>query len=372
MANILVFTEFTDKGSGYSYLMSPILDELGKHGHTIKMVGLSYSGFEYDYEFSVTPSHSVQEGIAVVQNVLKLWNPDVLICALDIPLQLQIFENVRTYSKVKYIAVTPLENPPLTQSWAAGLMLMDWVFFISDLGVRAAHEAGLRNVSHLPGVVDSVSNSVNDKAQLRKILGFKEDEFVIFTVADNQERKNLWASLDIIRRLKERGKNVKYVLVTRENSPVGWKLRDLCTDMDINTNVLILERGITKDEMEKIYMASDLYLATSKAEGLCLPVLDAMALGLPVVATKTGALIELLEGGRGHLVQPEYSFIDPWGNSRRDMIDRELAVETICGIIQNGTNVIEMASKYIMGRNDINVPVSQLDYRISEVMKNEK
>ena len=50
---------------------------------------------------------------------------------------------------MKYVAITPLENPPLTQSWAAELMAMDYVFFISELGKQAALKAGLTKVDHL-------------------------------------------------------------------------------------------------------------------------------------------------------------------------------------------------------------------------------
>ena len=78
---------------------------------------------------------------------------------------------------------------------------------------------------------------------------------------------------------------------------------------------MIVERGVDTTQLRNLYVASDAYLSTSKAEGLGIPILEAMACGIPVVATDTGAITELLEDGRGFLVEPEYKFRDVWGNS---------------------------------------------------------
>jgi glycosyltransferase involved in cell wall biosynthesis len=96
--------------------------------------------------------------------------------------------------------------------------------------------------------------------------------------------------------------------------------------------------------------------------------MEAMSSGLPVVATDTGALTELLSDGRGFLVAPEYKFCDVWGNSSRAMFG-----------VQEGANVIETvmgtpmayiatqkARSYIEGRS-WDVPAKQLHEKILEL-----
>jgi len=78
------------------------------------------------------------------------------------------------------------------------------------------------------------------------------------------------------------------------------------------------ERGMPQRDLWALYAIADVYLQPSKAEGLGLPVMDAMCCKLPVVATDTGALTELLADGRGWLIDgykfdgDDRFFVDVW------------------------------------------------------------
>jgi len=365
---LLVITEMSFQGSGYYYLMTPMLEKLSKD-YDIKVVGLSYDGSEYNYNFSITEARSIQDAVVISQNIIKLWNPDLVICGMDIPIQISIYQNLKPLG-IKYVAITPLENPPLTQSWAAELMAMDYVFFISELGKQAALKAGLTKVDHLLVGADTKTfhpAEKDEKEKVREALGIG-NEFTILTVADNQERKNLWAEFEIISKLKNAGKKVKFILVTREHSPVGNKLRDLALDYNLNKELMIIERGVDTTQLRDLYIASDAYLSTSKAEGLGIPILEAMACGIPIVATDTGAITELLEHDRGYLVRPEYVFRDVWGNSWRHMIDTHLAYESLAYIEERleDSDTSQKALDYVKTRT-FDIPASQLDLVIQEL-----
>jgi glycosyltransferase involved in cell wall biosynthesis len=156
---------------------------------------------------------------------------------------------------------------------------------------------------------------------LRQGLGI-ENEFVILTVADNQERKNLSRSLEIVADFAQTTE-VLYWMVTRPTSPVGWKLEDYAMNLGIMDRLMIWERGIPFRELWGLYAAADMFLLTSKAEGLAMPVLEAMATRLPVTGTKCAAIKEHLQDHRGLLIKPDYIHVDPWGNSNRYMASRE-------------------------------------------------
>lgn len=57
-------------------------------------------------------------------------------------------------------------------------------------------------------------------------------------------------------------------------------------------------------EMNKIYRQSDILISTSDREGTPNVILEAMAHGLPVVATKVGGTAEILDESRGFLIDP--------------------------------------------------------------------
>jgi glycosyltransferase involved in cell wall biosynthesis len=54
----------------------------------------------------------------------------------------------------------------------------------------------------------------------------------------------------------------------------------------------------------RLVAAADLFVMSSAMEGLGTSILDAMALGIPVVGTDAGGIPELLQGGAGRLVPP--------------------------------------------------------------------
>ena len=132
---------------------------------------------------------------------------------------------------------------------------------------------------------------------------------------------------------------------------------------------MLFDRGMSQHDLWGLYAVSDCYFQTSKAEGLGLPVMDAMACGVPVVATDTGALHELLEDGRGILIEPSYEFGDVWLNSNRSMIDVEKAAQVLREISENGAEETKKkASTYIHSRT-WEVPTRQLNEKILELNK---
>jgi glycosyltransferase involved in cell wall biosynthesis len=249
-------------------------------------------------------------------------------------------------------------------------MGMNYVFFISELGKQSALKAGLTNVDHLVVGADTTTfypAEEDERNKIREDLGLT-DHFVIMTVADNQERKNLWAEFEIVSKLKKSGKKVKFILITREHSPVGHKLRDMAMDYDINKEFIVIERGIEVRQLRNLYVASDVYLSSSKAEGLGIPILEAMASGLSVVACDTGAIHELLMDGRGYLIEPEYKFRDVWGNSWRFMISIEDAYQELLGLSEKPANVsIARALEYVKART-FDVPAVQMMKKVEEII----
>lgn len=372
---ILALSDLDSMGSGYKSICAPLFTELSKMDYEIKVVGLSNKGEEHPYPFSILPAGNVEEAEAMMGNMIQLWQPDVVVVAMDLPFQARVHSRLSQYGK-KYIAITPLENGPLCMSWAAPLFNMDAVFFISELGKQEALKVGVK-AEHLQIGVDTVlwrPAFPEEKKKLREGLGIPQDAFVVLTVADNQERKNLWAGMEAVSRLKkEIERPIKYILVTREQSPFGWRLRDLAVKLGINQEYTPFERGMSQQDLWALYAVSDVYLQPSKAEGLGLPVLDAMCCKIPVVATDTGAMTELLSDGRGFLVSSEYTFTDVWGNSTRNMISISKASNYLLNVSLRDKTLLatENAYEYVKVRT-WDIPAKQLDSKIKELTNEPK
>jgi hypothetical protein len=94
--------------------------------------------------------------------------------------------------------------------------------------------------------------------------------------------------------------------------------------LGITDRMMTFDRGIPFDRLWALFSAADAFLLPSKAEGFGMPMIEAMACGVPVVATDCTAITEQLfedypekEVPRGFPIDVEYQHVDPWGNSVR-------------------------------------------------------
>lgn len=321
---IIVISDFSLRGSGYMTISTSLCMQLAKHGYEIKALGLGYKHEEHNFPFSIIPvpeQSAFSIANVMLTNLLTLHGVETdieaVIVPLDIPMQEVFLESWER--KVPYIGIFPLESPPLCNTWAALLRKMDARLVISEFGTKAVNEAGVSS-RYLPVGIDFDSwraPSEDERKKLRATMGFEEDEFVVLTVADNQERKNLGSAFQMISEMKKRGHKVRWILVSRINFKFGWFVHDLAMDLDISDILMPFERGIDFKKLWALYSVSDAFLLTSKAEGLGMPVLEAMAMRLPVVATDHTAMADHQADGRGFPIEPYAWFIDPFGNSRR-------------------------------------------------------
>jgi glycosyltransferase involved in cell wall biosynthesis len=214
---------------------------------------------------------------------------------------------------------------------------MDARLIMSKFGAAEFKRAGVE-AEFLPLGVDDIWRppDPSERAMIRQGLGIDEDTFMVLTVADNQERKNLSKAAEIISRLsisiedylpngfvgkKIERRKVAWYLVSRLQSPVGWELQDLAMRWGIMDRVSLFNRGMPDDKLWALYAAADAFLLTSKAEGLAIPAMEAIACRLPVAGTDCTAIREHLSDNRGWLIPTEYEYCDPFGNEDRYFVD---------------------------------------------------
>ncbi len=124
------------------------------------------------------------------------------------------------------------------------------------------------------------------------------DEYVLY-VGDVNWNKNVMGLIDIWKIVKAKlakSSDVKLVLVGSAFADTEIKeTRDLVHLMDSShIGKSILRPGFIKDEdMASVYSAASCVVLPSWYEGFGLPVLEAMACGVPVVATNRGSVSEI-------------------------------------------------------------------------------
>jgi glycosyltransferase EpsD len=125
---------------------------------------------------------------------------------------------------------------------------------------------------------NSISN--DEKLNLRKQLGFSENDFILVYAAEYIHRKNHAFLIDSIKKLQTKIPNLKVLLAGR-----GQLFEEVKSLIDqSNLERTIIQLGFRTD-IDSIYKLSDIGISTSRQEGLGLNLVEEMMCGLPVVAT---------------------------------------------------------------------------------------
>ncbi len=198
------------------------------------------------------------------------------------------------------------------------------------------------------------------------MLGVKEKTTLFINAAGN-ERKNLATVLEALKDIPNK-KDYYLFMLTNSDSQVSWDLKELITRFDLNRNVTIFEKGLSQVETRRLYAGADFFINISKAEGLCMPILEAMSVGVPVIATNCTAMKEHLEGEnkerRGIAIEPDFKLVDVFGNTDRFYVIAKTFQEVLhyqTGLLKEwGRNcshlneITKSAQAYIDERNNKN------------------
>lgn len=161
--------------------------------------------------------------------------------------------------------------------------------------LRARSEVVLHGVD-----VAAAQRARRDRDAVRAELGIAADELVVGTVANLRPVKGYPHLFAAARRVLDRHPGVRFVTVGQ--GPQEDEVRALHRELDLGEGVLVL--GHRRDAVA-IMGACDVFCLASLQEGLPVALMEALALGLPVVATGVGGITEVVDDGvEGLLVAP--------------------------------------------------------------------
>lgn len=147
-----------------------------------------------------------------------------------------------------------------------------------------------------------------DKATLRKSLGLPSDSILVGCYGRIRAQKGTDAFVEAMCRILPGQPEVTALVMGRATDKHAGFLEELkqsVTRAGLADRILFLPE-VTVDLMPDWYRVLDLFVAPQRWEGFGLTPLEAMACGVPVVATTVGAFPELVQDGQtGTLVEPD-------------------------------------------------------------------
>jgi glycosyltransferase involved in cell wall biosynthesis len=147
-------------------------------------------------------------------------------------------------------------------------------------------------------VVDEVHAMLRYRDEVRSELGIGADDVVIGTVANFRREKAYEVLLEAARLTASSDVPLRFVAVGQ--GPLEDEMRALHAQLGLGDRVQLL--GYREDAV-RVMSAYDIFTLSSRHEGLPVSLMDALALGLPVVATRAGGLPGVItDGVEGRLV----------------------------------------------------------------------
>jgi L-malate glycosyltransferase len=158
---------------------------------------------------------------------------------------------------------------------------------------RAVRELGARATRKMPNVLDATFSLRTRRAQNGGIRAI--------SVGSLDEKKGHRYLLEAVAAISEREPRLSLDLVG--DGPLRAELEDRVRDLGLE-EVVRFHGYATHERVAELLGGSDLLVLSSLRENQPLVVAEAMASGLPTVATDVGGVSEMLEGGGGVVVPP--------------------------------------------------------------------
>jgi glycosyltransferase involved in cell wall biosynthesis len=138
-----------------------------------------------------------------------------------------------------------------------------------------------------------------DREQMRRELGVADDEVLIGTVANYREQKGYPELLEAARLVLDAVPAARFATVGQ--GPLEAQIVDLHRRLRLGDRFQLL--GYREDP-ERVLAACDVFVLASRYEGYPVALMEALCLGLPVVATAVGGVPQAVTPGESGLLVP--------------------------------------------------------------------
>lgn len=143
-----------------------------------------------------------------------------------------------------------------------------------------------------------IEEHLSKRNEIRKTFNVSQDETLLVYVAELHKNKNQILLLKVLQELISKNNKVRLMLVGPEND--NGETRKNAVEMNLEDKCIFTG---WRSDVGDLLCASDIYVASSIREGLGINLIEAMLVGLPIVATNNRGHREVIEDGKnGYLV----------------------------------------------------------------------
>lgn len=233
--------------------------------------------------------------------------------------------------------------------WTDAIITMNEEDYQSALKFKLRKGGKVYKVHGVGINLDDFSDIQVDYKTKRAELGLKDTDIVCISAGDLVARKNYGIAIEALAKIKNN--NVHYLICGV--GPEKDNLEKLAVENEIAERIHFL--GFRSD-VKELMKISDIFLFTTLQEGMPRSMMEAMASGLPCIASKIRGNVDLLDEGQGGYL--------------REPSDLEGISECISSLLDN-PNLREKMGKYnleIIKSYDVKVVIREIERIYKEIL----
>lgn len=228
------------------------------------------------------------KGIVSIKRIIEKERPDVIHSHVSGISAYLAFAKRRVPTVYTHHS-TPVRHPALHKHFLRKRITR--YIAISDAGKQALLDIGIPSPK-----IAKIHNGI-PLEQFKSERRISEDVSTLLAVGRLQKPKNyplmLRSFSKVVCRCKEKGIQPPVLKIVGEGELKG-DLKNFCVELKIEDRVFFL--GIRRD-IPKLLSESDIFVMSSDWEGLSIALIEALASGIPIVATDVGGNGEIIEDG---------------------------------------------------------------------------
>jgi glycosyltransferase involved in cell wall biosynthesis len=141
-----------------------------------------------------------------------------------------------------------------------------------------------------------------DPAEKKSSLGIPPEAPIVGTVGRLADQKGYQYLIGAIPEVLKQAPNTIFLFIGE--GPMADELKELAQELDINSNVIFTG---ARNDVEELLQCMDIFASSSLWEGVPTVMLEAMASGVPIIATDIPGTNELIQHGKNGWLVPAYN-----------------------------------------------------------------
>lgn len=327
---------------------------------------------------TTTLGYDDQFGQTSLPETLKQYQPDI-VWTLGDPWMVQHVDKMPGRANFKWVSYVPIDRDILNVEWLPSLKAADVLVLYSRFGQEVVERQLPRvKTEMIYHGVDTDQFRPIDQAEARAASQVDPSTFVVGFVGRNQIRKRIprlvnafkawncktyiekhnvgkfeaeefcadvqkWRcdKCEFFKQKREHFNSALYLHTTQGYTDqndglwVGWHLNEYADRYKLNENpfqkpsrvfvpdprIMKTLQGVSDEALNTVYNTMNVHVLPTCREGFGLPILEAMACGIPSIVTKYSSVVELCADGRGLYAEPICFDDEPFWDAPSAIVD---------------------------------------------------